>query len=219
MLARLEVEYSVASSGEEALERLGSDWDLVLVDCRMLGTDGGTAVKLWREREEGRTRIVGMTSPGKGERAEDVEARGMDGVLIKPLTVGKLAELLKEGGTPPGTGDADEDFRELLEGYAGFESILVGVIQTFIASWPEERSRLEAALAAGDVSEIQEVAHKLKGECLTLSLKEAAALALKLETQASAGAMGACRETGEELAREGNRRITELDELAEKLQA
>jgi CheY-like chemotaxis protein len=85
-----EVEAQEAGSGEEALQVLTPDFDLVIVDWNMPGMDGIQLVEAVRAREAAgggrRTPFLMITSQSTEEQAIRARAAGIDAVLTKPVT-------------------------------------------------------------------------------------------------------------------------------------
>lgn len=78
------------SRGEESLERLCPDVQLVLLDLMMPGMGGMTTVSLLKQKQPG-VRIVMLTAFATVENAVEAMRRGADDYLSKPF---KLADLL-----------------------------------------------------------------------------------------------------------------------------
>ena len=81
-----------AESGLEMLER--GDFGLVLMDLRMPGINGLTAIRKLRARADGKARIpiivvTAELTPGVKRMCEDA---GADGFLTKPVSMAKLFE-------------------------------------------------------------------------------------------------------------------------------
>ena len=89
----------VVSDGREAVEHFKrGGYDLVLMDLQMPVMDGFAAtraIRHWeRARGWGRTRVVALTAHGLDEERRRGEAAGCDDHLVKPITKGRLLELL-----------------------------------------------------------------------------------------------------------------------------
>jgi two-component system sensor histidine kinase/response regulator len=89
----------LASSGREALERVGKErFDLILMDLHMPDMDGLEATAMIREQEKqhgGRTPIVALTAyTMKGDRERCLEA-GMDNYINKPIDAVKFLEIVE----------------------------------------------------------------------------------------------------------------------------
>jgi CheY-like chemotaxis protein len=88
----------VASSGEEALQRLAvAPYDIVLMDVSMPGMDGLQVTRALREAKDGpnaRTRIIALTAHAMDGDREACLAAGMDDYLTKPINRRELLEKL-----------------------------------------------------------------------------------------------------------------------------
>ena len=65
--------------------------------------------------------------------------------------------------------------------------LLLKVIEMFRSDSVQVAAKLETALAAGDASEVQQGAHRVKGALLTLGAKAAADVAMRLEHMGRVG--------------------------------
>lgn len=155
VLERLGYEAEGASSGEEALRRVGrADYSLVLMDLQMPGTDGFvSARKLLAQLAEARRpapRILGMSATvTPAEKKLAIEA-GMLRVMAKPLVLGAVRQALSEEASLDGETWEDEGLRRRL----------VGML---LEQAPSDLERMEASLAIGDRAELRARAHALKG--------------------------------------------------------
>ena len=89
----LEREYAVelAASGEEALDRMGEDIDVVLLDRRMQGLSG--AETLNRLRSAGHEQPMAMVTAVNPDF--DVVEMGFDDYVVKPVEAEDLRELVR----------------------------------------------------------------------------------------------------------------------------
>lgn len=98
-----------AESGEEGLALLdGNDYDLLLIDLRMPGMDGVTAIRHIRARGDLKARLplIVVTADTAPDLREQCLEAGADDVLFKPVamealfdSMGRvLARLASEGG-------------------------------------------------------------------------------------------------------------------------
>ena len=104
LLTRLGHHTVITTNGEEALESwlaaksAGAPYDLVLMDIQMPQLDGIETTKQIRGREAGqpgqRTPILALTANTLVEDRYACFEAGMDGFLIKPLDLEKLADAL-----------------------------------------------------------------------------------------------------------------------------
>jgi CheY-like chemotaxis protein len=77
--------------------------DLVLMDRHMPELDGLETTRRWREFEKqkgGHLRIVAVTASVLAEDVEACRAAGMDEVLSKPLSFGRLETLIRATAAP-----------------------------------------------------------------------------------------------------------------------
>lgn len=99
MLDWMGCEVVAAGDGGAALEMLARDrFSLVLMDCRMPGTDGWTATRRLRALEgpqARRTPVIGLTTSPTDKDREKGLAAGMDDFLVKPITEERVSELLQ----------------------------------------------------------------------------------------------------------------------------
>lgn len=93
------VEARECGDGSAAVQELAT-WrpDLILVDFEMRPMDGATFTRLLRAGGTGadqRTPVVMMT--GHADRAHVLKAReaGVDGIIVKPLTIGSMLERIQ----------------------------------------------------------------------------------------------------------------------------
>ena len=99
----------VAASGEEALRLTDGDWrpDVVVMDIRLPGIDGLSAMRQLRERI-GATPVVVMTAFGNLDTAVRAVQGGAFEYLIKPFDLDAAVEVLRRA---LGAGAADDDGR------------------------------------------------------------------------------------------------------------
>jgi len=86
-----------AENAEVGLRRVEQeDFDVVLVDLRMPGMDGMTAIKLIREREDAKAQlpIIVVTADTAIDLRERCLAAGADEVLFKPVAMDALFDAI-----------------------------------------------------------------------------------------------------------------------------
>lgn len=136
LLENLGVCHAVFSDAHSALRALAEEpFDLVISDCRMPVVDGYAMTRALRrlEREAGRTRVpvIALTGRvGPDEIRRCVEC-GMDGWLLKPISLEQLREVLRYW--LPGPGLASRAQASLPPQQQGLPS-RAGLIATF-GSW------------------------------------------------------------------------------------
>lgn len=113
-LEKLDVPYTLAESGKEALRLLKADnYGLVLVDIAMPGMDGIEFTRHVREGErDQKTRVplIAVTGYVTGEDRKRFLAAGMDDCLTKPVVLEDLADIL--GKWLPSDSDGHEDDKQ-----------------------------------------------------------------------------------------------------------
>ncbi|WP_248731100.1 response regulator [Pseudomonas sp. MWU13-2517] len=100
LLDKLGVAHQLVNDGQAALQILATDvFDLVISDCRMPVMDGYTMTRELRrrEREAGSERVpvLALTARLEPEDIRLCQACGMDGWLVKPVSLARLRELLR----------------------------------------------------------------------------------------------------------------------------
>ena len=103
LLEPFDIEVQIAVDGVEAVTaEAASDFDLILMDVQMPNMDGLTATRRIRERAGGRRRvpIVAVTANILPDQIQRCIAAGMDGHLGKPISPGKLMEVLAHWSPP-----------------------------------------------------------------------------------------------------------------------
>ena len=95
MLDRLGVQWQLATDGQAAIDAVREhDFDLVLMDCQMPGTDGYQATAAIRALPDGRGKglpIVALTANALAEDEQTCLAAGMNDFLAKPLSLAGAA--------------------------------------------------------------------------------------------------------------------------------
>ncbi|MEM9594666.1 MAG: ATP-binding protein [Acidobacteriota bacterium] len=96
MLEAMGHRVAVAGGGDEAVElALQGDFDLVLMDCQMPGTDGFDATRSLRGRfDAGALPIIAVTAAALPETRQRCLDAGMNDFLAKPVEPGELERIL-----------------------------------------------------------------------------------------------------------------------------
>jgi len=190
----------VVGDGEEAVSRFEREpFDLVLMDVQMPGMNGLAATEAIRDLERrrgGRIPILAMTgNAGESDREACFRA-GMDGCLLKPVTVKTLHETLERflGPDAPSRGAAwkteEEPDRslDLDRIHASMKDNAVcerELLELFISQCQEKLAVLETAFQERDSSRICSVVHGFRGACGNVGANELENIASCLENAAS----------------------------------
>ncbi len=219
---------TIVGNGRAAVELLSREtFDLVLMDVQMPELDGLSATGVVRDPgsavlDHG-VPIVAMTAHAmKGDRDRCLEA-GMDSYISKPLNARKLLQIIDGLGISP-AGEADDsvqpsesgsegiDVDLLLTNVDGDEELASFMVNMVLRDVPDMMQTLRDAMAAGDLPEVSNLAHSLKG---------AVAVFQTTRTQEAAQALHLSARDGEpEQARSGLAALeAEMASLTQKLRA
>lgn len=97
MLRAGDIEMAEAGDGKAGLEMIeANDYDLILMDLRMPGMDGITAIRHLRARndEKGQLPVIVITADAGSSIDDDCKAAGADDVLRKPVSMTSLFEAI-----------------------------------------------------------------------------------------------------------------------------
>jgi CheY-like chemotaxis protein/HPt (histidine-containing phosphotransfer) domain-containing protein len=233
MLEKRGHEVVVAGTGSEVLSILenqgSSPFSVILMDVQMPEMGGFEATARIREKEKitgEHIPIIALTARAmKGDREECLKA-GMDGYVSKPLKLEELISAIAKAtsgrpisGNPPGGSRPAEDVfdRSLaLNGIDGDLTLFSEIVKIFVDSYPQMMSQLSEAIRQGNASELESVAHALKGSASNFGAHNAVKLAQKLETLGKSRALGPAKDVLAELELEIERLRKALEEsLAE----
>ena len=204
---------TLVGDGEEALAAMAaSEFDLVLMDCRMPRLDGYAAAR--RLRAQGFTQpIIALTANAAAGERERCLAWGMNEYLAKPVDATRLAQVLAEwtgqpapAGAPPSAAPPSAaapvppaaaspasatvfDRAHALERLGGDEELLHVGIVAFRANAPQVLQSARAALAAGAAADLRRHLHSLAGSASMVGGPALQRLAKELEAHAEAGAL------------------------------
>jgi PAS domain S-box-containing protein len=199
---------TVVSDGAAAVEQaLSGRFDLVLMDVQMPGLDGWQAARAIRDREPQNRRIpiLAMTARALEEDAAACRAAGMDGYLAKPIRMAEVLAAIAEhlpirfssfpAADPPAaqpdlTQERLEsqvkylDLEQALDRLGGDRALLSELAGLFCDEGPRLLQQAADALAAGDLTAVQNAAHQLKGLLAQFAAAEAREAAWQLELEA-----------------------------------
>ena len=218
-LSRLGANVETAENGLQAVEKVtSSDYDIVFMDGSMPELDGFEAARRIRQAEadaqKSRTIIVALTAHVVGTAADAWREAGMDDVVYKPFTIGRLAQtigtLLPHLSTEQPASDQSpmpaepvasreqrlhrEDTALLLDPDVisqlrqlqsmGKGEFVRKVVGLYTEHAPAAVDRIRQAASSGRADECSKAAHALKSMSFNIGAKRVAELALAIETAA-----------------------------------
>ena len=100
LLMQAGIEPVIVANGREALEAWErEEWDIILMDVQMPEMEGPAAARAIRAREgeTGRrwTPIIALTANTMTHQRAEYDAAGMNGLVAKPIEIGRLFEALE----------------------------------------------------------------------------------------------------------------------------
>lgn len=211
LLAQVGICVELVGNGEEAINRLQADptgFDIVLMDIQMPVMDGRTAAREIRSMPtHARLPIIAMTAHTMLHELERSAEAGMNDHIGKPFnrqhfyrTLARwiprekqafdvahavLVETQDEpGGLPAMEGIDSVESLRLMQGNV---QRYTKWLNDFLASGPGMLSEIHVALQAGEAEKASMAAHRLKGRCGFLGMKQAHGLSGELELAINAG--------------------------------
>jgi CheY-like chemotaxis protein/HPt (histidine-containing phosphotransfer) domain-containing protein len=178
-----------ANNGAEAVEKVKTQpFAAVLMDCQMPVLDGYSAAAQIRSWEAGQSHvpIIALTAHAMRGEKEKVLASGMDDYLTKPLRPNVLERTLalhveheartaRESQATPAAPPVE------LDPEVPRSSKLV---RLFVDRMSAQLDALDAALSARDREALGQIAHKIKGGCLSVGAPRMAHVAASIEDEA-----------------------------------
>jgi PAS domain S-box-containing protein len=214
--------YAVESvhNGVDALEKWRSGrFAIVITDCHMPEMDGYELSRSIRELEKGsgkRTAIIACTASALAGEEEMCFAAGMDDHLVKPVSMGNLAEKLDQWLPLPRAAAADHgaainsaprqaksapspiDRSKLAQICGGDAEMELEILADFRRAHHKDTAALRRALAEHDVDLVTRASHRIKGASVMIGAEALVAVCEKLEVAGHArdwDAITAHRET------------------------
>ncbi len=211
-------------NGPAALDLMArGSYAAVLMDCQMPRMDGYATTAEIRRREAGRrhTIIIAMTAFAQEGARERCFAAGMDDYIAKPVRLEALEAALARWVPLKGTPNGQNGFSKTAPG-SGCESIdpevmielldlsrscdsgdfLGELIEMFYAELGSRLALIREAASRGQLGELDERAHELKGSCLSLGLARMATLCSHLEALAREGSAEGAQALLDQIERE-----------------
>lgn len=197
LLQQAGAEVNVAGNGAEALDAMRSRrFDCVLMDVQMPVMDGLEATRRIRQDPQlAGTLVIAMTAnAGVEDRARCLQA-GMDEFLSKPVVPELLAATIARclgrsaapapdvvAPAPPGAGVVD--FEALAASFGGDRERMRKYAFLFVSSAREALAGIDAALARGDMTAVEALAHRVKSSARAVGAGGFASLCEEIEGQA-----------------------------------
>lgn len=178
---------AMASSAEAALEALQHEqFDVVLMDLKMPGMDGGQATREIRRGENGTGEHLLVFALTANETAHDeayCRQSGMDGCLKKPIQPGSLFAMIRQLQAQPGDKQLPQvlNVGALMDSVNQEEKLLTEIIDLFLENCDKLMARALESLAMPDQSEFERIMHTMKGmfQCLFAGAAERVAGSLQ----------------------------------------
>jgi CheY-like chemotaxis protein/HPt (histidine-containing phosphotransfer) domain-containing protein len=189
MLDLLGVDWDQVPDGAAAVEAaLAEQYDVILMDVQMPGTDGVEATRRIRAAEVGRhTPIVALTANAMGGDRETYLGAGMDDYLAKPMRLAALRSTLERYVTADRPGevpDLDEGRLTELKEHLQDEALVVSTVELFLAELPSRCATITDTGRRPDRGALRAAAHTLKSTSAMLGATAIAELCERLESTA-----------------------------------
>lgn len=215
------------ANGAQVLEAIKrTDYDIILMDCKMPEMSGYEATWQIREREKQQAKqtgtarhvyIIAMTANAAVDNREKCLAAGMDDFIDKPVQLPELEAALHRGLADRATQQAIEEVIDPVV-VAGLRQLrmpdkpdpLAELIDLFMQEAPRDLAAIEQAVVKNDISSLAriiEAASSLKGSATNLGARNLAALCDEIEQTARNWSLADVRpllqRASEELAKAG----------------
>lgn len=187
-LERFGIRSHIAANGQEALDAIErTDYDAILMDCRMPVMDGFQATDEIRKREANlrrRTPIIAMTAHAMEGDRERCLSSGMDDYLSKPFEPDDLKTALSKWIHPKS--EIQKDVLETLASKTSQE-VVFKMSVSFISTLATSLAELEKAKPKADLQTIRFHSHKLKSSSAVLGALRLSAYCSAVEAAAEKG--------------------------------
>jgi len=203
LLSRAGARVETAANGREAVAAVtggGTPFDLVLMDVQMPEMDGYQATaEIRRDPRFAGLPVIAMTAHAMASERSRLIESGMDDYVIKPIDAAAMFETIARhlpekrlenaGKAQESTGAPDDEIPFVpgvertgaLYRLDGNRKLFRWLLYAFLETETDTADCLEAALAAGDLSAAERLAHTTKGSAGTIGAVEVMAVAAALE--------------------------------------
>ena len=183
---------SVAENGKEVLKMLEkNNYDLILMDIHMPEMNGVVTTRVIRKLDNAKKAsipIIAVTAAAFKDETERYLESGMNEFITKPYTEEKLFEVIRRVlKMAAGDGDKEKDTAEevvpvkpkeklydlstLLQYGDDDPNFIKDIITLFITNGRQDLNILQAAITAGDIPSVFQVAHRMKSSLHTMGLR------------------------------------------------
>ncbi len=196
MLEQLGHRVETVSSGPEVVEATRSgQYDVILMDVELPGFSGLEATRRIRAMTlVNLPYIVAMTGHALPADRERCLAAGMDEFLPKPVVLEELRAVLNRAPVPSRHEEQAAETRQIIVDPDRIEMIsavtpglLRQLVELFSADAPERIEAIATAIEAGNLHEVAQSAHQLKGAAANMGARELERLACDVENLARTG--------------------------------
>ncbi|ABK43975.1 response regulator receiver protein [Magnetococcus marinus MC-1] len=195
------VQIDTAEGGEQGVLMASQQrYDLIFMDCRMPGVDGGEATRRIRAAEQSnhyqRVPVIALTAEAQDQAQSTCDQAELDDVLHKPVDLHAMLAVLRihlpqhpwgvairpqERITPltpiqPAQIDVDDAMRQMGLPEEAFAEVALVILEQV----PELLSPLARAIQQGHFEQARELSHILKGSMVNVLFPSLAGLALSM---------------------------------------
>ncbi len=180
---KLEQQLTSAYSGEQALELINNNFDLVLIDVHMPDMTGEELVSHLRAYPDAEIRNLPLFAFTASLLPEDVAHYKLvfDGVLAKPIMLEQFHELITDQ-TDVSFHETNTEFQSLVQIKKDLgDNAVQKIVRDGRLSMDESITKIKAYYRTQELNKIIEYSHRLKGAAITLGLSELSNLAQRWE--------------------------------------
>jgi PAS domain S-box-containing protein len=186
ILKEWDIDLTMVSQGEQVIDAVRrNNFDLILMDLKMPGMNGLEATRHLRKKMGITIPIVALTANSLPVEIDGVLGAGMNDFVTKPVNptelYSKLLNLLhpsEETATSPAT---TYDFTTFYDLARGNNEFILTTLTMFLEKMPALTSQLSAASEKKLVSEVAELAHKMKSSAALFRFEPMLTLLVELE--------------------------------------